>query len=227
MITINKKYNKKIKSTKIKWKLCLLFLFIFFVYLFFNYINFSNHTTFSKDLLILVNKSFKIPSDYNVELVEYNGHKVNKEIVDDLDNMIQAAKKQNIILTINNAYRSIKEQEDILNRRIKTYQTRGLNKKESVSITLQEVQEPGYSEHHTGLAIDFSGGPTSNEEVWNWLNENAASFGFILRYSKDKQDITNITYEPWHYRYVGKEVSKRIKEENLSLEEYINQYHKK
>ena len=74
----------------------------------------------------------------------------------------------------------------------------------------ETAQLPGYSEHQTGLAIDFSneGHPDDNQKIWQWLKENSYKYGFILRYPNGKEDITKITYEPWHFRYVGKKAAK-------------------
>ena len=87
----------------------------------------------------------------------------------------------------------------------------------------QWVAIPGTCEHALGLAVDINADKeqSSNEEVYNWLAENAWRYGFILRYPKGKEDITGIDYEPWHYRYVGKEVAKEIYEEGITLEEYV------
>jgi len=87
----------------------------------------------------------------------------------------------------------------------------------------QWVAIPGTCEHELGLAVDINADKeqSSNEEVYNWLAENAWRYGFILRYLKGKEDITGIDYEPWHYRYVGKEVAKEIYEEGITLEEYV------
>jgi len=86
--------------------------------------------------------------------------------------------------------------------------------------------QPGYSEHQTGLAFDFSYSGLSDKEtnrMWNWLADNAYKYGFILRYPKGKEDITGFAYEPWHYRYVGKQAAKAIYEKGLVLEEYLTQ----
>ena len=87
----------------------------------------------------------------------------------------------------------------------------------------QWVAIPGTSEHELGLAVDINADKeqSSNEEVYNWLAENAWRYGFILRYPQGKEDITGIDYEPWHYRYVGKEVAKEIYEAGITLEEYV------
>lgn len=90
------------------------------------------------------------------------------------------------------------------------------------------VARPDRSEHHTGLAIDFSicykDGTSSNYDgtgVYKWINENCHNYGFIMRYDSSKKDKTGIGYEPWHFRYVGKQHASIMKELNLCLEEYI------
>ena len=89
---------------------------------------------------------------------------------------------------------------------------------------------PGFSEHQTGLAFDI-GGPNPNDDAqmtfektkeFTWLFNNAYKYGFILRYPKDKEDITGFMYEPWHYRYVGQDAALEISELNLTLDEYLN-----
>ncbi len=91
------------------------------------------------------------------------------------------------------------------------------------------VAKPGYSEHHTGLALDFGLLPKSDgfgrsydgEGEYAWINENCGDYGFILRYPADKMEITGIEYEPWHFRYVGVPHSRLIMEKGLCLEEYV------
>jgi len=89
--------------------------------------------------------------------------------------------------------------------------------------------QPGNSEHQTGLAFDILS-PNSNTknfdetEEFKWLQKNAYKYGFIMRYPKDKEDITGYKYEPWHYRYVGIEVAKQIHEEDITFDEYYAFY---
>ena len=173
--------------------------------------------------ILLVNKDNPLPEDYKVELTEYDNHLVSKEIIDELEKMYKDAKKDGVNLNINTAYRDKKEQQEILDRRIKLYASEGLTQKEAKKKALTEVQLPGCSEHETGLAIDFSNPskPEDNEPMWIWLEENSYKYGFILRYPKDKTEITNVSNEDWHYRYVGKETAKEMKEKNECLEEYL------
>ena len=88
------------------------------------------------------------------------------------------------------------------------------------------VAIPDTSEHQLGLSVDINADTNkcSSEKVYQWLDENAYKYGFVKRYPEDKTDITGISNEPWHYRYVGTTVAKIMKEENLCLEEYLEKY---
>ena len=174
--------------------------------------------------IILVNRINKIPDDYKANLVEYKGYLVDNSIVSELDKMFKDAKKDGVNLKINTAYRDKEEQQDIYDRRIKAYKNEGMTDKAAIEKTNSEVQKPGYSEHETGLAIDFSNpsNPEDNEPMWEWLNANSYKYGFILRYPKDKIDITKVSNEEWHYRYVGKDIAKEMENTGECLEEYIN-----
>ena len=174
--------------------------------------------------IVLVNGTNKIPDDYIAKLVEYNGKLVDSSIINDLDNMFKDTKKDGVNLKINTAYRDKKEQQDIYDRRIKAYEDEGMSVKEAIEKTNSEVQKPGYSEHETGLAIDFSNpsNPAENEPMWEWLNANSYKYGFILRYPKDKIDITKVSNEEWHYRYVGRDIAIEMKNTGECLEEYVN-----
>ena len=174
--------------------------------------------------IVLVNGTNKIPDDYIANLVEYNGKLVDSSIINDLDNMFKDAKKDGVNLKINTAYRDKEEQKDIYDRRIKAYKNEGMTDKAAIEKTNSEVQKPGYSEHETGLAIDFSNpsNPEDNEPMWEWLNANSYKYGFILRDPKDKIDITKVSNEEWHYRYVGKDIAKEMENTGECLEEYIN-----
>ena len=87
--------------------------------------------------------------------------------------------------------------------------------------------KPGHSEHQTGLAVDIMGSNNdynlfAESKEFEWMKNNAYKYGFILRYPEHKENITGFKYEPWHYRYVGKDVAKYIYENKLSLEEYFS-----
>ena len=173
--------------------------------------------------LILVNSENAFPDNVNLNLVSFNGYQVADTIYNDLVDMYNAALNDNITLKINNAYRSKDEQTQIFENKMNAYENEGYTKEKAYKQTTLTVQVPGYSEHETGLAIDFSneGHYDENEKMWEWLNNNAYKYGFILRYPEDKYEITKIDYEPWHYRYVGKKAAKEITDKNITLEEYL------
>lgn len=111
--------------------------------------------------------------------------------------------------------------------KIDAYISEGYSKKEAKKLAEEYVATPGTSEHELGLAVDINAdenSSSSDEDVYNFLAENSYKYGFILRYPPDKEDITGINYEPWHYRYVGKEAALIIFNEQITLEEYLEKY---
>ncbi|MFR6012229.1 MAG: D-alanyl-D-alanine carboxypeptidase family protein [Coprococcus sp.] len=174
--------------------------------------------------LILVNKNHKIPYNYSPELIELsNGEKVDARIYPDLQKMFDDARAAGLQLFVRDGYRTGDEQKAIMNDKIAAYETEGYSKKEAKALAKTYVAEPGTSEHELGLSVDINAesSGTSQDAVYEWLDENAYKYGFIKRYPADKTDITGIDNEPWHYRYVGYEAAKEMKEQNLCLEEYL------
>ena len=152
--------------------------------------------------LILVNRNHYIPNNYQVELTELsNGKKVDSRIYPDL-------------------------QQKIMDEKINEYEKQGYSAKEAKKRAEKYVAIPDTSEHQLGLSVDINADTDkcSSEKVYQWLDENAYKYGFVKRYPEDKTDITGISNEPWHYRYVGTTVAKIMKEENLCLEEYLEKY---
>ena len=174
--------------------------------------------------LILVNKNHKIPYNYSPELIELsNGEKVDARIYPDLQKMFDDARAAGLQLFVRDGYRTRDEQKAIMNDKIAAYETEGYSKKEAKALAKTYVAEPGTSEHELGLSVDINSESSgaSQDAVYEWLDENAYKYGFIKRYPADKTDITGIDNEPWHYRYVGYEAAKEMKEQNLCLEEYL------
>lgn len=175
--------------------------------------------------IILVNKTFGLEKGYEPEdLVEIEV-KSNKEILlrreanKNLERMFEDAKKEGINLLAVSGYRSYEYQEDVYNNEVYN------NGKEYAD---KYVAKPGYSEHQTGLVVDvLAVNYTKMDENFEntkecmWLHKNIHKYGFILRYLKGKENITGYNYEPWHIRYVGTEHSLKIKEKDLTLEEYL------
>ena len=180
--------------------------------------------------LILVNKTHLIPKDYEVELATIRGDiKADIRIVDKVLEMIAAARDDNVYISICSPYRDYDRQVMLFNRKIKSYTARGYSKDEAYELASNTVAIPGTSEHQLGLAFDFISNDYheldegfADTDAGKWLKANAADYGFILRYPKDKVDITDIQFEPWHYRYVGK-AAKTIMDRGLCLEEYADE----
>ena len=152
--------------------------------------------------LILVDRNHYIPDNYQVELTELsNGKKVDSRIYPEL-------------------------QQKIMDEKINEYEKQGYSAKEAKKRAEKYVAIPDTSEHQLGLSVDINADTDkcSSEKVYQWLDENAYKYGFVKRYPEDKTDITGISNEPWHYRYVGTTVAKIMKEENLCLEEYLEKY---
>ena len=124
-------------------------------------------------------------------------------------------------------YRSYARQEYLLNDYVSDKMSReNLSYEKAMEEVMKTLALPGHSEHQTGLSVDFVQGTLSltekfeNTSAFKWLSENAHKFGFILRYPKDKTDLTGYDYEPWHYRFVGRTVASRIYEAGICYEEY-------
>lgn len=175
--------------------------------------------------LILVNKFYHLKEDYVPnDLVTLSGqynkganNKMRKDAALAFMEMVDAAKLDNIILYNMSAYRDYNYQVNLYNKYI---QRDGKEAADKYSA------RPGYSEHQSGLCSDLNNISDSfdgtDEAIW--LKNNAYKYGFILRFPKDKEDITGYKYEPWHYRYVGKEVAKIIYDDDITLEEYYAYY---
>lgn len=181
---------------------------------------------YNVDLGMLVNYENKVPDDYDLRLRDIGDNKVATILYNDLNRMIIIAKNDdNVEIEINSAYRPNSTQVNIFNSYVEDYQSKGYSYNAAVQMTKLSVAEPGYSEHETGLAIDFSepGNYRKNTKMWDWLNKNAYKYGFILRYPSDKTSITKVKYEPWHYRYVGVDLAKKIYDSKLTLEEFTKE----
>lgn len=179
--------------------------------------------------LILTNAEYPVPEDYTAELQEIPGteQSVDARIYEPLMEMLDAMKEQGLAPIVCSGYRTLDKQEKLFNRKVQSYVRSGHTKEESYALARQTISIPGSGEHCLGLAVDFYTKKYHKLEKafedtpeGKWLMEHAQEYGFIMRYGEDKVDITGIEYEPWHYRYVGVEAAKYMKEHNLSLEEF-------
>jgi len=196
--------------------------------------NIENAHMFDKNdsLLILINKQHPIPDDYEFKLGTLSkSMQCDERIINDLLLMMDSAKKEGVNLVICSPYREDSKQEKLFNRKIDDYMKKGYSYMDAYKLSGQSVTVPGASEHQVGLALDIVSDKYSlleegfaKTEAGIWLNDNCARFGFVVRYPKDKEDITGIEYEPWHFRYVGRNAAKVIMEEGISLEEFWDKY---
>ena len=174
--------------------------------------------------LIVVNRWNKIQEDYSVTLTELsNGQKVDSKIYPNLQEMFDAMRAEGIYPVVREGYRTAEEQQVILDERIQRYRNEGYSNSRAERIAKEWVAVPGTSEHQLGIAVDINADKSrsTNDEVYQWLAENAYKYGFNLRYPQGKEDITGGAYEPWHYRYVGTEAALEIYQNQICLEEYM------
>lgn len=184
--------------------------------------------------LLLVGPDNALKED-NVKLATLpNGMEVDERIVEPYDQLIKAASKAGYNLMLVSAYRSVAYQEQIYNQSIADIMVQqGVDEAEATKQTKEYFTVPGHSEHHTGLAIDVvddawynQGGDVltaayGKQDSAKWLAQHAREYGFILRYPEGAEKTTKINYEPWHFRYVGKDSAKYIEEHHLTLEAYL------
>ncbi len=178
--------------------------------------------------LMLVNRDFILPDDYEVILApsieaEPESLKLDYRVAPHYNAMYLAALEDGVKLSPVSGYRSVERQTNNFEAKISSYIEQGYSRIQATQMAATIVLPPGTSEHNAGLAMDI----LSLEEefeltvAFDWLCENAADYGFIMRYPKDKQHITKIIYEPWHWRYVGIDAAKEMKESGQCLEEYL------
>lgn len=210
--------NKKLK--KAYYIVLGILILIFFT----KDINLNNKIKNPNDILVLVNKEKYLPNDYipnDLEAISLKYankdrklKKIAKEAFESLSNDAYLLGYDIIAVS---AYRSYEYQEELYNHYVDKY---GLEYADKCSA------KPGHSEHQTGLALDVEGSNSDynkfeDTKEFNWMIDNSYKYGFILRYPKNKENITGFKYEPWHYRYVGTDAAKEIYINNLTLEEYL------
>ena len=175
--------------------------------------------------LTLANYENILPDDFKVEVEEIADDRMfDARAIDDLKKMINSMGKDGISnVWVQSAYRSVERQKELYDNSVQKYLKQGKTQDEAEKLTEEYINKPGSSDHNLGLAVDFNYVDNKFEDLdgFKWLKENAEDYGFILRYPKDKEEITKIAYESWHWRYVGQEHAKKMNELNMCLEEYI------
>ena len=178
--------------------------------------------------LILVNRNNKINDESIFEKVDSkskysDGRFLEKETLKSFLELKDYVQQQGYTIEVQSGYRSTNYQQRVWDACVE---------KKGLEYTKKYVAVPGYSEHQTGLAVDFTlyeneryvmEHSLKDHPVIKIIHENCYKFGFILRYPEGKEDITGYGYEPWHLRYIKDvEIAKYIKDNNLCLEEYLN-----
>ena len=184
------------------------------------------------DYLVLVNKENKLPDDWEAKL---ETTKIKNSLGDEVEveteaynaylKLKDALNKEDVHIDLDSARRSVEQQQNIWDKFMKEY---------GEAYTKRIVAVPGYSEHHTGLALDLylnvdgkdvykNEDMVTYPELWEKIHAKLAEYGFILRYLEGKEAITGYGYEPWHIRYVGSaDIAKEITDKGITLEEYLD-----
>lgn len=183
-----------------------------------------------KENILLVNKNNRLPEDYSVKLITMPDrvNKAAEEAYEPLCDMLTAGRKEGLSFEICSSYRSVERQQELFDEDLNKLIRAGYTYQEAYEEVAKETMPPGHSEHSTGLAFDIvslgyqilDDGQEKTAEN-KWLQEHCAEYGFILRYPRGKEDITDISYESWHFRYVGVEAAEYIMENGITLEEYL------
>ena len=178
--------------------------------------------------LLLINGEHALPDDYDTNVREYlveiddkyrnNDYvtQIHRDVYPYITAMVAAAQADGVNLQVWSPFRSYAIQNDLFQKQVNRV---GGDEEKAATV----VARPGTSEHNTGLCADFNMASDTFEStpMYTWMCENAEDYGFILRYPKDKQHITGVIYESWHWRFVGINNAKLINELGLTLEEFI------
>ena len=184
-------------------------------------------------LMVLVNHTSKMPDDYTFDTKECgSATAVNKTLqtvaCDAFLSMQKAAADDGVTVWMQSGYRSVSYQTSLYEKKTNYYKQQGYDDAKAKEMAAAVVNPPGYSEHNCGLAADLNSPEHTgldegfeNTAAFRWLCQHAGEYGFILRYPKGAEEKTEITYEPWHWRYVGVENAAKINASGLCFEDYI------
>ena len=177
----------------------------------------------------ILNPAYTISEDLQLELEYIKDNGVDVRIYDTVKEMLAAAEADGVYLNVISGYRELTFQEKLFNNEVERQMNKGLSHEDAIAATARGIAYPGSSEHHLGLTLDITdaSGTLYQEydqtEEYRWMDEHMTDYGFILRYPKDKEDVTKIKYEPWHVRWVGVEMAEKIKASGLCMEDYLLQ----
>lgn len=179
--------------------------------------------------LTLVSPWDPLPEDPTITLTQLrNGQSVDARCYPALQDMMDACRGAGLEPLICSSYRTQEKQKRLFENKVSQFLATGLSEDAARAEAAKVVALPGTSEHQLGLAVDIVDtsyqlldDAQADTPVQRWLLEHCWEYGFILRYPADKEAVTGIVYEPWHYRYVGKEAALEMREKDLCLEEYL------
>ncbi len=177
--------------------------------------------------LLLVNRTHPLPEGYqnDLELTELdNGQSVDSRIYPALQSMFDQMRADGVYPIVASGFRTTEKQQSLMDEKIASFEAEGCSAEEARKQAENWVAIPGTSEHQLGSAVDINadGIHSAGYQVYEWLDQHAHEYGFIHRYPDNKTDITGISNEPWHYRYVGTEAAAEIHRRGICLEEYLN-----
>ena len=195
----------------------------------------KHYFTSTGESILLVNPWNYVPEGYDPQLVNiqkyasYNNLYISSVCYDALMQMLSDCQSQCGRAMIVSAHRTQEFQAGNFERKVQFYVNQGYDRAKAEELAAKVVARPGTSEHQLGLALDIVDAAwpyleeaQENQPVQKWLMEHSWEYGFILRYPKGTTEVTGIIYEPWHYRYVGKELAKELYELGITLEEYLD-----
>ena len=180
----------------------------------------------------LVNKENLLSSDFLPELTALeNGQNFESRSAEALKQFVGAARAEGLSVYITSSYRSYATQQSLFNNKVNQYISSEGSKEAATEKAKTIVAYPGTSEHQLGLACDivdkyyeYMNESLESTDLSKWMAAHCAEYGFILRYPKDKTEVTGVMYEPWHFRYVGTEAASYIMEKGLCFEEFVALY---
>ena len=188
--------------------------------------------------LLLVNGENPLPEDYDYEgnlttipdkYINGSLKQIDKDVWPYMQAMIDAAWADGVKLYVWSPYRSYSTQNMLFKKQVDRQIAKGVPADKAEDEAATVVARPGTSEHHTGLAADFNMEDDKFEttEMYTWMQQHAADYGFVMRYSGEKQSITGVIHESWHYRFVGINAAKEMNRLNMCLEEYVEYLNKR
>ena len=173
-------------------------------------------------ILVLVNKNHALKSDYVpsdlVSIPSFPNLLLRQVAIDDFENLLAAAKLDNVYLIPYSTYRSYDYQKGLYEKYLK---------EDSQEVVDTYSARPGHSEHQTGLAIDIRSSShwySLTDNDYDWMLNNSYKYGFIVRYPKDNSKITGYKEEPWHIRYLGRDIATKVHDKNITYDEYVDLY---